>query len=646
MPSIDDIWGSPKAAPQDNMAALAALPANYGDPGYIPADQAAQLGAGPPPVSQNNTPNPTGQPTLTQDPQHPTWWRDASGNVAYIGGGDPNQSDASSGPNGTVINVRGSANPAFIAGQTGANSGLSISDIWGGPQPGNLPQRKDIGLGIAAGLEKPLDNAAHWLAGLPGFKQIDQLGGALGLPTVDEANASHRQALADAAAKGIVPDPVAEFVANAASAIPISVLTKNPWLAGGAFGALNTDNPDDLRATAESAGLGAVGGKLGDVALNRIGAVIAPKIAPAAQQLAAEGVDLTPGQIAGGTVKRLEDAATSLPIVGDVIKAAQGRSLQGFNRAVVNRVLAPIGKTLPKDVPAGQSAVEHATTELSNAYEAVLPGLTVAPDADFAIGVRNLGRAADMLPEAQQKQFGNIVAQWVARPFQNGGLSMSGDAMKSADAEIGRLARAYRGSSATGERELGYLLADLQGELRDLVTRSNPAVADQLSAINQGWRQLVVLQRAAGSAGAAARGGVFTPSQLLGAARASDPSLRKAAFAQGKATMQDLATAGSEVLPSSVPDSGTATRGLLAGMILGGGHGLHVMLHPATGIPAAAVTVAYTNAGRKVLSKALTARPAWAAGLRNQLPQLKAPAVVAGARALPQLTQGFVQPTQ
>ena len=170
---------------------------------------------------------------------------------------------------------------------------------------------------------------------------------------------------------------------------------------------------------------------------------------------------------------------------------------------------------------------------------------------------------------------------------------------------------------------MGSLISKVQGSLRDMVQRANPQQAAILSAINKGWAGLVRVRGATASIGAANRGGVFTPANLMGAVKAADKSVGKGSFAKGKALMQDIAQNGQELLPSSVPDSGTAGRGLLTGALLAGGHGAHILLHPPTGIPLAALSAAYTKAGAKGIAPLLASRPAGAAAVRSSADQVQ-----------------------
>ena len=98
--------------------------------------------------------------------------------------------------------------------------------------------------------------------------------------------------------------------------------------------------------------------------------------------------------------------------------------------------------------------------------------------------------------------------------------------------------------------------------MRQLFARNNPEAADLIRAADNGWATLVQMENAGAMLGA--KNGLFTPAQFLNAVKRSDHSLRDRTFAHGDALNQDLAAAAKEVLPSSVPDSGTAGRLLLA----------------------------------------------------------------------------------
>ena len=67
-----------------------------------------------------------------------------------------------------------------------------------------------------------------------------------------------------------------------------------------------------------------------------------------AEKLMAEGVTLTPGQLLGKTLKGLEERATGLPIVGEMIRSSRNKGIEEFNKAAYKRAVAPIGGDVPE----------------------------------------------------------------------------------------------------------------------------------------------------------------------------------------------------------------------------------------------------------------------------------------------------------
>jgi hypothetical protein len=103
-----------------------------------------------------------------------------------------------------------------------------------------------------------------------------------------------------------------------------------------------------------------------------------------------------------------------------------------------------------------------------------------------------------------------------------------------------------------------------------MMARNNPALQAQKDAIDAGYAKFKTVQRASTSAGAHPDG-TFTPAQLSRSVLARDRSKDKAAFARGDALMQDLSSAARDVLPQTVPDSGTPERAALMATIGVGG---------------------------------------------------------------------------
>lgn len=496
------------------------------------------------------------------------------------------------------------------------------------------PTQTSQSLGFYQGLMKPFDKAASWLESgansipLPGTGHslgdaVNDLGDHLGFPRPAAASTAHANFVADQARSGTVPGKIGQFTGEMAGTLPLAAVTRNPALLGGLSGALLSDS-NDAGGVLKDTAIGAAGGKLGDLAIRGLARITAPAVRPMVQKLIDEGVNLTPGQIMGGLPQRLENGFSSIPIVGDMVKNAQARSIDSFNRAAVNRALTPIGQSLPASVATGHEAVDHAITTLGDAYDRILPRLKVTADKPFASAVINLHNLAQNLPPDAAALFTAKLKGVLGQFSPNG--AMSGETMKAIESELGQLSRGYGGSSVGSERMLGNAFREVQDQLRQLVTRSNPADASALQSINRGYANLIRVQRAASQA----NGGIFTPAQLQTATRVADQTLNKRASARGGALMQDLATAGRDVLPSKVPDSGTAGRAMLGHLALSGGVG-YVSAPAAIGLIGGGL--AYTKPGTRLIQALLTQRPPGAAGLGNLLTQLKTPAAIFGSGA-------------
>jgi hypothetical protein len=372
---------------------------------------------------------------------------------------------------------------------------------------------------------------------------------------------------------------------------------------------------------------GAAGGVAGQGVANRLAAVVSPTVRPSVRTLMDEGVTPTPGQILGGSFQKVEDKLTSVPIMGDAISAARTRGLDDFNRAAYNRVLKPIGEQ--SDGAVGREGIQAAADKISGAYNALLPKLSFKADQQFGQEVANLHGMAQTLPPAQAAQFETILKTQLLDKITPAGL-MNGESLKTVESELGRLGRSYSGSADAGQRELGRAISELQSSVRSTLVRSNPAQAAELQKINEGFANLVRVERAAGMQ--TAQYGVFTPNLLSNAVKAGDSSARKNAFAKGNALMQDLSDAGKDVLASKYPDSGTAGRLTLGVGAIGAG--LASPLIPGT---LAAGATPYLPGVNKLVATLLTQRPELAAPLAELVK--KGSPLLAGGTAAAALQQ-------
>lgn len=383
---------------------------------------------------------------------------------------------------------------------------------------------------------------------------------------------------------------------------------------------------------AKQMGIGAVtAGVLTPVAAG-FARVLSPKGNADVAKLMSEGITPTPGQVLGGGFAKAEEKLSSVPLLGDAIKAGQRRAINQFNQAAYRRALDPIGKGTAE---VGRKGMQEVRTQLNQAYDDLLPKIQFKPDASFVAEISTLEKMAQNMPPQQADRFAKIIAEKVqARMTPQG--NMTGETLKGVESELTRLAKGYKTDASFDNRELGDALGEVLASVRRATVRVNPQHGKDLQAINLGWANYARLRRAASGVGA--EGGVFTPAQLQSAVKAEGAKGSKSAFSEGTALMQDLSEAGKNVLSSKVPNSGTADRMLSAGAA--GGITAGIATLPATAKLAAMAAVpalGYTPWGQKSMAAMLTQRPDAVRETGNMLLRA-APAIgTAGAAASNQL---------
>lgn len=308
------------------------------------------------------------------------------------------------------------------------------------------------------------------------------------------------------------------------------------------------------------AAAGMFGGGLSAIGGAALKSTLQPNLPPGAQNLIDSGVTLTPGQRLGGTAKRIEDGATSIPGAGDAIRSAQRRSFSDFNRSVANRALAPIKATLPAGID-GRAAVEYTESALGDVYNAVLGRIKVVrADPQLAAEIQSLRQMVRQspMPAEVQAQFDTVLQNQLSGKLQ-GQSAMTAQTFKEADSEIGRLATKYSADASVDKQLLGDALTEAQASMRRWLERAaGPNNSADVKAANKGWAEFKRMQRASTFLGA--EDGIFSPANYLNAVKALDKSKDKGAYARGGALGQDLAEDAVRVLGQKVPDSGTAFR--------------------------------------------------------------------------------------
>lgn len=453
------------------------------------------------------------------------------------------------------------------------------------------PAPKEAGFleGAAQQVGKNFDVAAANIGKMiPG---IDALGQMLGLP-------SSGQVLANRQDKPITT--ASRVAGDIATGLPALAIPGAQGLAaqagiGAALGGL-TSEQDQLRSAAYGAAI--------PLAFRGIGkAISGAKLSPEKELLRSSGVQMTPGQIAGGGTQVVEDVLAGLPYVGDPIAAARGNALEQFNRGAYQRSLGGASEVLPSNV--GREGVAELKQIGKVLYDKALSGTAFEADPALASAYQNIrqnlvkgagGQGA--VAEFDRIVMGNINPRITGK--------ITGDQYKGIESDIGKIAKSLMGGT-TQEREAAIALKGLQREMKLNLGRQNPEAAANLSKADRAYAGYKVVSGAS-KAAQEANDGLFSPQQLVQSVRQADQSLGKDAYSRGAALLQDYAAAGQRVLPQRLPDSGTAARGMVPALIAGGGSALG-MIDPSAAVLAGILPAAYSKTGMKLIEGLLASRP-------------------------------------
>lgn len=399
-----------------------------------------------------------------------------------------------------------------------------------------------------------------------------------------------------------------------ASSLGVKMAAGSAAGAAGSALAPVTEGDDFADAKSKQMATGAIFGGFTPAAVAGLSRVVSPKASTDAgvQMLRQSGVKPTVGQTLGGFANRVEEKFQSLPIVGDAISAARGRAVDQLNAAAINRATAPIGVKVDK---IGQEGIKEAGDALSRAYDDVLSGLkSVRFDQQWQQDFGQLKSLAKGLPSGVRGTFDNKVKTLIEGRISKAG-GMTAETMKSLDSDLGDAARRYGRSMVASEQDLGDAFLQAQSLLRAQVARNSPSAAERLKAINEGWANLVRVEKA--GAAAINSDGVFSPAQLNNAIKNADSSVRRRGAARGTALMQDLGSAGGR-LGNKVPNSGTSDRLLMGGGAAGAaGYFVDSLIPVGLGVGAGL----YTSPVQTLLRNLVSARPESAqsvAGLLNR----------------------------
>lgn len=382
---------------------------------------------------------------------------------------------------------------------------------------------------------------------------------------------------------------------------------------GGAYGAGSSDD-DRMGGAFRGALLSAAGGEAGDRATAGVGRALTGARNEASRYLTERGIPLTIGQIGanggvvGRTLSRVESALESVPLLGNAIRARRADSFRAMNEAAFSDALSSIGGPTTREV--GEQGVEAARGAVGRAYNDALRDVRVRADDDPAF-VNEMRAAMDLgsrLPDDLRAHFDNFVENRLAHELVDGELT--GEGYQALRQELREDRMAVKGQ--LGARRYVTAVRRLEGALERLVQRGAPDAVPALQAADRAYRRTRVVEGAVGrSINNQGEGGVFTPAQLGLEARTN---ARR--FGGDEATTNrpfyELQRNSQNVLPSNVPNSGTADRAWVLQAfpaIVAGGAYQTGLVDKNTAALFAGLGLPYTRRGQQMLQKLLVNRP-------------------------------------
>jgi hypothetical protein len=263
-----------------------------------------------------------------------------------------------------------------------------------------------------------------------------------------------------------------------------SGLVGSVYGAGGSEGSLTERGQAGAMAALLSAGTGGVlqGG------LNRLSR---PTADTAQRRMYRQGQELTVGQMFGGGLQRVEDAFTSLPFAGDMVRNRQRDTLASFDNVATNVPLARLGRQL--DDTSGRAGVRAAGDIISGEYRAALAPVQV--DANDPTMVAALAQAR--IPDRLTANVSADLNATLDNIFSQASGVIDGEAWKRVDSDLAAAIRAADAGSATqpAMTAMRDRLQQARAAWRDNLGRVDPATLARVDDIDRAFAEYSLVPR-------------------------------------------------------------------------------------------------------------------------------------------------------
>lgn len=437
---------------------------------------------------------------------------------------------------------------------------------------------------VAPSLARGVQSADEWL--------YDNTSGVLGSPegvTMDDKVAT-REAIYQQET-GIGPDEFdgARLTGNVLAGLAAPLARGLPALVaeGALFNSAMPTTPDEGETywgeKAGDAAVGAVGGAAGKAIQEVGGHVIDQYGRPAVQRMRDAGVAPTVGQAIGGAINTLEEAASSIPLVGPLFSAPRGRAQREWQMSVLNRVVEPIGGEVTE---VGTEGVTQASKLINEAYDAAMeamPTMAITPEVSRSI-TQSVREAIDLgMNDGAERQFRSILDRVVySRIPRDVPERMGPSQIRQVDELTSKNLKKIESELTAKINAKGT-----DPQLKAALTMVRGAIREQAAGQSQRYRDLIegadysyaMWKRVVGAQNADVNAEGFTPAQMV---RSTMRNSSENVAARGDGLMQADAQAAQSVLGNKLNNSGTSER--LAAMALGSGGG--ALINPLAGLAA------------------------------------------------------------
>lgn len=371
-----------------------------------------------------------------------------------------------------------------------------------------------------------------------------------------------------------------------------------------------------LEEKAKQAGVGLVGGVVGQKAAGMLGRVLSPQIS--AQEAAVRGLGVTPtiGESLGGTARKIEDFIAGVPGLGEFVKDAKLRAIDQWNKGTLNKTLS----NLPDDIKVpegvfGGEAVAYANQAISKSYDNLYGKMSYTLGKDTNNKLAALTQSKALTADQQgivQKALDSFLYSKLDTPMAGSSLmnapeklsSVSGSVMKGIESDLKgfayNLLKKTQGQTAD-DIKAGEALLDVVGTLKKDFYKQNAKTVSvkDLLKLDKAYSQMSVIT----DASARAEAGLFTPTQLLQASKANARKVSTRAFGEGRAVLQRDAQAAKEIIGDG--KSGLVSR---IGGLGAAGVGIAAGLGP-TAAAIGGTAGIYSKTGQKLIDKLISERP-------------------------------------